>query len=192
MGVRRTPAKAKLYRKHDFPVDRTREHLEPGPIVMITSAYKGERNIMTLGWHMMLEYNVVGCYVWDANHSFELFRRSKQCVINVPTLELLDTVVRVGNAHGTEGDKFGRFALTAVPASKVDAPLIGECYASFECKLADGGQIAKRGLFIWEVVKAHVASVKNPKTLHYRGQGVFRLADGSVNRRRMFKPDRLE
>jgi hypothetical protein len=99
---------SKLHRKHDFPVHRTREHLEPGPIVMISSAYKGERNIMTWGWHMMLEY------------------------------------------------------------------------------------IAKRGLFIWAVVKAHVASLRNPKTLHYRGQGVFRLAAGSVSRRRLFKPDRLE
>ena len=79
-----------------------------------------------------------------------------------------------------------------MPASKVEAPLIGECYASFECKLADASQIAKRGLFIWDVVKAHVAPVKNPKTLHYRGQGVFRLAEKSVNRRRLFEPDRLE
>lgn len=185
------PAK-KLPRKRAFPVARTREHLEPGPIVMITSAYKGERNIMTLGWHMMLEYNVVGCYVWDANHSFELFRRSKQCVINVPTRELVDTVVRIGNVHGTEVDKFTRFRLTPVPATVVDPPLIGECYASFECKLVDASQVTKRGLFIWEVVKAHVAPVKNPKTLHYRGQGVFRLAAGSIDRRRLFQPDRLQ
>lgn len=182
----------KLHRKRDFPVDRTREHLEPGPIVMITSAHKGARNIMTLGWHMMLAYDTVGCYVWNANHSFELFRRSKQCVINVPTRELLDTVVRVGNSHADEGDKFERFGLTPKPATKVSAPLIGECYASFECTLADTSQIAKRGLFIWEVVKAHVAPLRNPETIHYRGQGSFRFAGGSANRRRLFEPDRLE
>jgi flavin reductase (DIM6/NTAB) family NADH-FMN oxidoreductase RutF len=159
--------------------------------VLVTSAWKGERNIMTLGWHMMLDYSVVGTYVWDANHSFELFRRSKQCVINVPTSELSDTVVRIGNCHGTEGDKFERFGLTPVEASKVDAPLIAECYASFECRLADTSQIAKRGLFIWDVVKAHVARVKDPETLHYRGQGVFTLAGRSISRRRLFKPDRL-
>jgi len=111
MGAKRIALKPKLHRKNDFPVDRTREHLEPGPIVLISSAYKGERNIMTLGWHMMLEYDVVGCYVWDANHSFELFRRSKECVINVPTRDLLDAVVRIGNCHGTEGQ----------PASPVQA-----------------------------------------------------------------------
>jgi flavin reductase (DIM6/NTAB) family NADH-FMN oxidoreductase RutF len=184
--------RARRHRKRDFPVDRTREHLEPGPIVLISSAHRGERNIMTLGWHMMLEYDVVGCYVWDANHSFELLRRSKQCVINVPTRELIDTVVRIGNCHGTEGDKFERFALTAAPASKVDPPLIAECYASFECRLADASQIEKRGLFIWDVVKAHVAPVKNPATLHYRGRGEFRIAGGSISRRRLFEPDRLE
>lgn len=192
MVTKRSVARSQLLRKYDFPVDRTREHLEPGPIVLISSAYKGARNIMTLGWHMMLEYQVVGCYVWDANHSFDMLRRSKQCVINVPTRELVDKVVRIGNCHGTEGDKFDQFGLTARPASKVDAPLIGECYASFECQLADSSQISKRGLFIWEVVKAHVAPLKNPKTLHYCGQGLFRLASGSIDRRRLFKPDRLQ
>lgn len=181
-----------LPRKRSFPVNRTREHLEPGPIVMITSAHKGERNIMTLGWHMMLEYHVVGCYVWDANRSFEMFKKSKQCVINVPTRELIDAVVRVGNVHGTEVDKFERFGLTPVASKHVEAPMIGECYASFECRLADASQIAKRGLFIWEVVAAHVAPIKSPQTLHYRGQGRFRLAGGSLSRRRLFAPDRLE
>lgn len=185
-------AKPRLHRKRDFPVDRTREHLEPGPIVLISSAHDGERNIMTLGWHMMLEYSVVGCYVWNENHSFEVLRRSKQCVINVPTRELVDTVVRIGNCHGTEGDKFDTFGLTAVPAAVVDAPLIGECYASFECQLADGSQIGRRGLFIWDVVKAHVAPVRNPATLHYRGQGAFRIAGDAISRRRLFEPDRLE
>lgn len=192
MAAKHKVSKPKLQHKHDFPVDRTREHLEPGPIVLISSVYKGQRNIMTLGWHMMLEYSVVGCYVWDANDSFELLRRSKQCVINVPTRDLVDTVVRIGNCHGSEADKFDRFGLTAVPASQVDAPLIAECYASFECRLADATQIKKRGLFIWDVVKAHVAPAKNPKTLHYRGQGVFSLTNGSINRRRLFKADRLE
>lgn len=177
--------------KRVCPVDTARRHLEPGPIVLISSSYQGERNIMTLGWHMMLEYSVVGCYVWDANHSFELLRRSKQCVINVPTRELLDTVVRIGNCSGTEGDKFDRFGLTAVPATDVEPPLIDECYANLECRLADGSQIGKRGLFIWDVVRVHAAPLANPPTVHYRGDGKFMLANGSVSRRRLFKPDML-
>lgn len=66
--------------------------LEPGPIVLISSAYKGERNIMTLGWHMMLEYDRVGCYIWAEDHSFSLIRQSRECVINLPTADMVKKV----------------------------------------------------------------------------------------------------
>ena len=181
----------KRYAKKDFPVAKTRRFLEPGPIVLITSAHKGERNIMTLGWHMMLEYDRVGCFIWDQNHTFDLVRRSKQCVINVPTVDLIDAVIGIGNTHASsrdKADKFERFGLTAVPATKVRAPLIAECYASFECKLIDTSLINKYSLFVFEVVKAHVAaSPKYPKTIHYRGDGVFMVSGQSVSYKRRFK-----
>lgn len=89
-------------------------------------------------------------------------------------------------------DKFQEFHLTPVPGEKVEAPLIKECYANFECRLADGSQIKKWGLFIWEVVKAHVAmSPKYPETFHYRGDGVFMISGRSINLSRKFKPERL-
>ncbi|HVK78783.1 MAG TPA: flavin reductase family protein [Kofleriaceae bacterium] len=178
--------------KRDFPVDQTRRHLEPGPIVLISSAWRGATNIMTLGWHMMLDYAVVGTYIWDANHSFELIRRSKQCVINVPTSDLVDAVIGIGNTRGDRVDKFAAFGLTPVAAARVDAPLVAECYASFECRLADASQIRKRGLFVWDVVAAHVAPTpKQPETLHYRGGGVFMLSGRWIDRRRQFKPQNL-
>jgi len=178
--------------KRDFPVDQTRRHLEPGPIVLISSAWRGATNIMTLGWHMMLDYAVVGTYIWDANHSFELIRRSKQCVINVPTSDLVDAVIGIGNTRGDRVDKFAAFGLTPVAAARVDAPLVAECYASFECRLADASQIRERGLFVWDVVAAHVAPTpKQPETLHYRGGGVFMLSGRWIDRRRQFEPQNL-
>lgn len=185
--------------KSDFPTDKIRRFLEPGPIVLISSAHRDERNIMTLGWHMMLDFEpaLVGCYIWDANHSFALIRASKECVINVPTADMVDTVIGIGNMHGDEldegnGDKFERFGLSAVRASKVTAPLIAECFANFECKLVDTSQVRRRGLFIFEVVKAHVAkSPKYPETLHYRGDGVFMIAGRNVSYRKRFRPENL-
>jgi hypothetical protein len=64
----------KRQRRYDFPVDRTREHPEPRPIVMISSAYKGERNIMTLGWHMMLEAPPV--FLTHSTHFWSCWGRS--------------------------------------------------------------------------------------------------------------------
>ena len=180
----------RAYKKKNFPLAKIRRLVEPGPILLISSAYQGERNIMTLGWHMMLGFDpaLVGCFIWDENHSFSLIRRSKQCVINIPTFELVDAVIGVGNAHGGKGDKFEEFGLTPVEASTVDAPLIAECYANFECKLVDESQINRYSLFIFEVVKAHVAtSPRYPKTVHYRGDGVFMISGRNVSYRRRFK-----
>ena len=184
----------KVYRKRDFPLDRIRRFLEPGPIVLVSSAWRGETDIMTMGWHMMLGFEpaLFACYIWGENHSFALLRGSKQCVINLPTTDLTDIVVGIGNCSGAEVDKFERFGLTAVPGTHVDAPLIRECYANFECRLHDGGQIRRHGIFIWEVVKAHVAtSPKLPETLHYRGDGEFMVSGKAISRRSKFKPQNL-
>jgi flavin reductase (DIM6/NTAB) family NADH-FMN oxidoreductase RutF len=181
--------------KKDFPVSKVRRFLEPGPIVLVSSAWKGQNNIMTLGWHMVMgfEPSLIGCYIWDANHSHRMIRRSKECVINVPTVELASKVVSIGNTSGRDIDKFDQFKLTAVRGRKVRAPLIEECYANFECRLYDSNLINKYSLFVFEVVKAHVAtSPKFPRTIHYRGDGLFMIAGPTVSRyRKGFKPDRL-
>jgi flavin reductase (DIM6/NTAB) family NADH-FMN oxidoreductase RutF len=184
----------RTFKKKNFPLSEIRRYLEPGPIVLVSSAWKDRFNIMTMGWHMMMgmEPALVGCYIWDENHSFEMIRRSRQCVINIPTTDLTNEAIGIGNCSGAEVDKFEQFGLTPVRGAKVDAPLIKECYANFECRLADGSQIAKHGLFIWEVVKAHVAtSPKYPETLHYRGDGVFMISGPSLSLRRKFKPENL-
>src|SRR5215213_3357100 len=74
------------HKKRDFPVSQVRRFMEPGPVVLVSSASDREKNIMTLGWHMVLGFSpsLIGCYIWDQNHSFGLIRRSTQCVINIP------------------------------------------------------------------------------------------------------------
>ncbi len=184
----------KTYRKYDFPVGNVRRFLEPGPIVLVSSAHDGQRDIMTMGWHMVLEFSpsLLACVISSANHSFELIRRSKQCVINLPTEELLDTVVRIGNCSGAEVDKFDAFGLTPRPGTHVDAPLIAQCYASFECRLHDDTLVDRYNLFVWEVVKAHVAKVpKLPRTVHYRGDGQFMVSGAERSRRGLFRSEML-
>jgi len=184
----------RAYRKRSYPLDEIRRFLEPGPIVLVSSAWQGSSNIMTMGWHMMLGFSpaLFGCYIWEENHSYQMLRRSKECVINLPTLDLVDTVIGIGNCHGVDVDKFDKFGLTPKRATKVAAPLIADCYANFECRLHDTRMIRSYSLFIWEVVKAHVAvSPKRPQTIHYRGEGEFMISGGTISRRRNFRPENL-
>ncbi len=181
-----------IAKKKDFPVGEIRRFLEPGPVVLVSSAYRGKANIMTMGWHMVLEFtpSLVGCLISSGNHSHEMIHRSRECVINVPTADLAAKVVDIGNCSGATVDKFERFKLTATPAETVKAPLIVECHANLECRLIE--QQDKYDLFIFEVVKAHApATPKYPKTVHYRGEGMFMVAGRSLNLRRRFRPGML-
>jgi flavin reductase (DIM6/NTAB) family NADH-FMN oxidoreductase RutF len=138
---------------------------------------------MTMGWHMVMQFRPA---------LFGMIRKSKECVINIPTVDLVDEVVGFGNCTGESIDKFEKFGLTPLAADKVGAPLIKECHANFECQLADARMISSYGLFVWEVVKAHVAMrPKNPRTLHYRSRGKFMVAGRSISLREKFKRQNL-
>ncbi len=171
------------YDKRDFPLSEVRTFLEPGPIVLVSSAWKGERNIMTMGWHMMAGFDTICCHISSGNHSHHLIRGSKECVINVPDVAIATKVVDIGNSSGSDIDKFDAFDLTAVPGEKVDAPLIAECHSSFECRLAESGVAGDNSMFLFDVVKAHVARTpKYPRTIHYRGGRVFMISGENTAR----------
>ena len=56
--------------KRALPLSRVYRVLEPGPVVLLTTARKGRPNVMTLSWHTMMEFTppLVGC-VDPANRS---------------------------------------------------------------------------------------------------------------------------
>lgn len=175
--------------KHLFPVSEVRRFLEPGPVVLLTSHWQGKNNIMTLGWQTVMEFSpsLVGCMISAGNHSFSMIKASKSCVINLPEVDLLDTVAKIGNCTGTKTDKFTEFGLTPLPSRKVSAPGIAECFASFECQLYDDILVDSYNFFIFEVVSARVNSLHTwPHTLHYTGDGIFRLDGDTVDRHTLF------
>ncbi|MFL9878254.1 flavin reductase family protein [Herbaspirillum rhizosphaerae] len=183
-----------MSKKLDYPVADIRHYLEPGPVVLVTSRWQDETDVMTLGWHTVMEFtpSLVGCIIASSNHSFELIRSSRECVINIPTVEMIDTVVDIGNCSGAEVDKFSRFGLTTSAASKVSAPLIDDCFVNLECKLYDDCLIDTYNYFIFEVVKAHAAAgPKHPQTVHYTGDGEFMAAGKHLSRRGRFVTQNL-
>jgi flavin reductase (DIM6/NTAB) family NADH-FMN oxidoreductase RutF len=168
--------------KKSFPLDKVYRLLEPGPVVLLTTAHNGKADIMTQSWHTMMEFTppLVGCVIGGRSLSYEMLLKTRECVLNIPTLELAKQVVGIGNCSGRKVDKFSKFKLTAQPAAQVSAPLIAECYASLECKVVDTRMVNKYGFFVLEVVQAWLdPAQKNPRTLHHRGRGVFAV-DGEL------------
>ena len=169
--------------KKSFPLSKVYGLLEPGPVVLITTASKDRTNIMAQSWHTMLEFEppLIACVISNRNYSFDILRRTKECVINIPTVELAKQVVGCGNCSGQKMDKFKKFGLTPMAASYVKVPLIDECYANLECKVVDDKMIAKYNLFILEVIKAWIdPAQKHPQTIHHQGRGAFMVAGETV------------
>ena len=153
--------------------------LEPGPVVLVTTANRARANVMALSWHMMMEFEppLIGCVLSARNYSFSLLMASRECVINVPTRELARQVVACGNCTGRRRDKFATVGLTPEPARSVLPPLIRECYANLECRVVDTRMVGRYNLFVLEVVRAWLdRSVKRPRTIHHMGRGTFMVA----------------
>jgi flavin reductase (DIM6/NTAB) family NADH-FMN oxidoreductase RutF len=169
--------------KRTFPLSRVYSLLEPGPVVMLTTARKGRANIMTMSWHTMIDFDppIVGCVISSRNHTFGILKATKQCVLNIPTVELAAKVVGCGNTSGRTVDKFQTFGLTPTPASRVEPPLIAECYANLECKVVDARMAARYCFFILEVLKAWIDPAgKRPRTIHHLGKGAFMVAGRTI------------
>lgn len=166
----------------EFPLAKVYQLLEPGPVVLLTTAQRGKANVMAMSWHMMVEFEppLVACVVSGADYSFAALRATRECVIAVPALKLAQQVVQVGNTSGRDISKFEAFGLTPLPAERVAPPLISECFANLECRVADTRLVSKYNLFILEVLKAWTdPRQRNPKTIHHRGYGTF-VVDGDT------------
>ena len=165
-----------------LPLGQVYQLLEPGPVTFLTTARKGRANVMTMSWHMMLEFEppLVACVCSEANYSFAALRTTGECVIALPARKLAAKAVKIGNCSGRDTDKFEAFGLTPVAASQVQAPLIKECFANLECRVIDKRMVSHYNMFILEVVAAwRDPRQKNPKTFHHHGYGRF-VADGAA------------
>ncbi len=98
----------------EFPLSKVYQLLEPGPVVLLTTAYKGKSNVMTMSWHTMLDFEppLVACVVGEGDMSFAAVRATRECVIAIPAVEMAEKVVKIGNCSGREVDKFETFDLT--------------------------------------------------------------------------------
>ncbi|MDD2456496.1 MAG: flavin reductase family protein [Kiritimatiellae bacterium] len=161
--------------------------IEPGAVVMVTTSDGRRDNVMTISWTMVLDFTpkfAIATGPW--NHSYGALAKTRECVIAIPAVDLLDKVVGVGSCSGADTDKFEKFGLTAVRVRAVRPPLIKECLASIACKVID--IVEKHNIVVLEGVAAYFDSArKERRTFHAVGDGTF-VADGrKFDRREMMR-----
>ena len=159
--------------------------MESGPVVLVTTHDVQKDNIMTISWTMVLDFTpVFAITTGEWNHSFLALQKNKECVIAIPTVDMLDKVVGIGTCSGTDTDKFAKFKLTPVQGKVVRPPLIKECMANIECKVTD--IVRKHNIVVLEAVAAWIDTARKEKrTVHAVGDGTFIVDGRKIDRRKM-------
>ena len=120
------------------------------------------------------------------NYSYTALRESRECVIAIPTVDLINQVVGVGTCSGADTDKFEKFGLTPIKGKHVMPPLIKECLANIECKVID--IVKKHNIVILEGIAAYYdSSRKEKRTIHAVGDGTFVVDGRKLDRRKMMQ-----
>jgi flavin reductase (DIM6/NTAB) family NADH-FMN oxidoreductase RutF len=159
--------------------------IESGPVVLVTT-YDGKRNnVMTISWTMVLDFKpTFAITTGEWNYSFAALRQTKECVIAIPTVDMLNKVVGIGTCSGADTDKFEKFKLTPVKGREVKAPLIKECLANIECKVVD--IVKKHNIVVLDAVAAYSdTSRKEKRTVHAVGDGTFIVDGRKLNRKKL-------
>lgn len=175
----------------ELPASQAYRLLEPGPIVLMTTSLEGRPNVMTMGFHMMIQHAppLIGCVIGPWDHSYHALKKTGECVIAIPAVDLAETVVDIGNCSGEAVDKFERFGLKTRPAKDVAAPLLADCLANIECRVVDPSLVERYNLFVLEAKRIWIDERrKERRTLHHRGDGSFTVDGGTLDlRERMVK-----
>ena len=161
--------------------------MEPGPVVLVTTNDGTKNNIMTISWTMVMDFTpIFGITTGPWNFSYSALRKTRECVISIPTVDMIDKVVGIGTCSGADTDKFEKFMLTPVKAKTVKAPLIKECLANIECKVVD--ILKKHNIVVLEGLAAYLASSRKEKrTVHAVGDGTFIVDGRRISRRKMMR-----
>ncbi|MDA8083430.1 MAG: flavin reductase family protein [Nitrospiraceae bacterium] len=159
--------------------------MESGPVVLVTTDDGKKSNVMTISWTMVMDFTPVFAMTTGPwNYSYAALRKSRECVISIPTVDMIDKIVGVGMCSGADTDKFDKFRLTRVKGKHVKAPLIKECLANIECKVID--IVKKHNIVVLEGVAAYFDdSRKEKRTLHAVGDGTFIVDGRKLDRKKM-------
>lgn len=161
--------------------------LESGPVVFVTTNDGRKNNVMTISWTMVVNFTPVFAITTGPwNYSYAALRRSRECVIAVPAVDLINRVVGVGTCSGADTDKFEKFGLTPLKGRHVRAPLIRECLANIECRVID--IVRRYNIVVLEGVAAYTdGSRKEKRTIHAVGDGTFIVDGARIDRKQMMR-----
>jgi flavin reductase (DIM6/NTAB) family NADH-FMN oxidoreductase RutF len=168
----------------DVPFSEFSRLLHPFSTTLVTCQGKnGPPNALAIAWIMpvSLDPPLLVLSIRKERHSYKLLEQAREFVVNMAGFELARQVLYCGRKSGKDVDKFRETGLTAGKAKKVGIPIINECVAHLECRVAEIIPKGDHILVIGEVLAAYAAKeafkelydLKRFRPLLHLGNDVF-------------------
>jgi flavin reductase (DIM6/NTAB) family NADH-FMN oxidoreductase RutF len=166
-----------------------RRLLGGGPVVLVTTAWRGNYNVMPAAFVTPLSFDppLIGLAVHPTRHTHDMIKYSEEFALNIPSRELLHHCQYLGSVTGRELNKLELTKLPTFRARSVEAPLLEGCLAYIECGVHDAYTAGDHTLFVGKVVAAQVEQEAFDETwllndadlkpLQYLGQNYYALHD---------------
>ena len=117
----------------------------PSPMFLVTSRKSnGKANACMQSWACFTtadhakHYCAILSSVSKNGHLYKTLKENGDAIINFLSASLYENAMATIRNNDWETDEIAASGLTAVPAEKVDAPMIDECFMNLECR------------FLWE------------------------------------------
>ena len=153
--------------KITVPLDQSLYLLHPYNAALVSTKTKdGQNNVLTIAWIIPTSINppLLTISIRKERFSYKAIQETGEFVVNIPTFDMAEKVIRAGRITGKEIDKFAELGLTARKAKMVNAPKIEECVAHIECKLWKTFEAGDHDLIVGEIMAAEVVEGYFSKT----------------------------
>ena len=165
-----------------------RKHLKAGaltapiPPALVTVGVGEERNVLTVAWTGILATVPPKTYisVRPSRHSYELLKKYREFVINLPTFSLAKTVDFVGIYTGKKLNKFEKCSLLTTESNLVTAPTLKDCPIALECRVTDILPMGSHDVFIADIlsVSADEGIIDSEGKIHFEKADLLAYAHG--------------
>jgi flavin reductase (DIM6/NTAB) family NADH-FMN oxidoreductase RutF len=142
--------------RHSIDERDARRLLGGGPVALLTTAWRGNWNVMPAAFVTPLSIDppLIGVAIHPARHTHDMIKYSEEFALNIPTRELLHHTQYLGSVTGAQLNKLELTKLPTFRARKINAPLLEGCVGWIECGVHDAYQIGDHTLFVGKVVAA--------------------------------------
>ena len=167
--------------------------LGPGPVVLVSSLYKGKAGLTPIAWNMPVSDDppIMALEIWEKHFIYKAILETGDFVINIPSSDMAEAVRKLGSISGAKVDKFKEFGLIKEVSAKVKSPRLRSAIGILECKLRrDKALLKKYNIVLGDVVYAEAEKnlftdrwhpeKTGARIMHHLGGKIFSVPDKCI------------